>query len=657
MGVSEEQLKANVWTFFASALPNLPSEERTAHAWGLQFMEAHNTVREKMCGWAESREASNKRQYVEGYLAWYFCGRPSKTPVGVAQQSRPELCEFTVSDDCELGSADHKHQTPALVVDLKSQATLSFENTTACAAPPAKVARKAAWDVERAEEPLDVATRVWPRFLCAPQKRYTFEASDGASWRQWAEEVVEKDRILRLVNTKGGAQREILSASGVEIGDRLLNLQGSGKEWPGFESLGLKFLARGSYNVVFEHACAPVTQKLREILPKAVCANLALGNCVLRVPTSWETFDDSVSELANMAEAAGCGYGPLVAGAWVGQCHLQCRYKLFAVLQRGTADLSERLGYGSSDATPLSESPVALERLFWSLSKCVWQISANRCVFLDAKPGNFIDTFPRAMDSCVGTVRAIDMDASSFRRLSPAPESGSQGWRVVWLYNVLFVSVFLRSTIHNDTIFGLWWDRIKKAVAHTLQLLKRRDVLVEDEDYQRALAFANAARWTGGFYMERELPVPASGTDPEAVASAAVGFCTHYFHDSLFRMATNAIVRPMRKKRTSLPLEWYAKNWLPRMLPMVRFFEQHMSPTSANAPLLVEVMRDFCESTREELLCLVDPAKHGGWRAPNANRWPKALDVTALHCVDWHSSSAVRAALGFGPRLGVSVPI
>ena len=88
--MSEEQLKANVWTFFASALPNLPSEERTAHAWGLQFMEAHNTVREKMCGWAESREASNKRQYVEGYLAWYFCGRPSKTPVGVAQQSRPQ---------------------------------------------------------------------------------------------------------------------------------------------------------------------------------------------------------------------------------------------------------------------------------------------------------------------------------------------------------------------------------------------------------------------------------------------------------------------------------------------------------------------------------------------------------------------------------------
>ena len=659
VSVNDEQLRANVWTFFSSAVTSLPDKERTAHAWGLRFVQAYNSVRERMCGKAKRREDCDKRQYVEGYLAWYACGRPSKTPVGVAQQSRPELLEFTVSDGCELGSADPLHQTPALVVDLRSQAALAFERTDT-PPPPAKAPRKAACELERAEEPIDAGTRVGYRFLQAPQKRYTFEASDCDSWRQWAAEVVDQDKVLRLVNTRDGAQRETVNASGAGISDRLLVLQGpdrTGKEWPEFEQVGLKFLARGSFNVVFQHGRAPVASALGEILPRVVRDNLALGNCVLRMPMSWETLEDTVSELANMAEAAGCGYGPLIAGAWVCKCNVHFRYKLFAVLQRGNADLSERLGYGSSDATPLSASPVALERFFQSLHRCVWQISANRCVFLDAKPGNFIDTFPRAMDSCAGTVRAIDMDANSFRRLSPAPAPGSQGWRVVWLYNVLFVSVFLRATIQDDAIFWLWWGRIRKAVAHTLELLKRSDVLVEDEDYQRARAFVSAAKWTGGFYMERELPAAEHGTEPEAVASAAVGFCTHYFHDSLYRMATAAIVRPMRKKRPARPLEWYAKSWLPRMLPMARFFEQHMSPTAASAPLVVEVMRNFCESAREELLRLVDPTKHGGWRAPNAQKWPKALDPAELHAVDWNSDRAARAALGFGPRLGVSVPI
>ena len=641
--------KANVWTFFTASVTKLPDCERTAESWGRRFVEACNDVRSQMVGTTKRSSENDGQHFAEGYLAWFLSGRPANAPLGEASQSRPELCAYTQSKECSLGASDPKHQHPKSLTDLKRKAVRAFEATVA-SLPPKKLAKKTA-DVGITEEPLESASKVGNRFLVAPQKRFAFEPSDSQMWYEWAESVVQNDQILRLVSTKGGPRRETINASGNDVADKLIARQGKGKRWPEFERLGFLYLSNGSFNAVFKHECKATTTSLNNILPKLICANVALGNCVLRVPVGWDSFENVVTELANMAEAAGSGYGPLIAGAWVGSCSQG--HKLFAVLQRGNADWSQRLG--QCDVTPLRSAPVALERAFQSLSNCIWQISANRCVFFDAKPANLIDTFPVDMDTCNGAVKVIDMDSNSFRRLASASPPGSQGWRGVWLFNVLFVSVFLRAAL-PDAVYKVWWNKHKNAVSHTLELIKQSSLLRLDEDYQRSRRFLIAAKWTGGFYMKREMPPSQQGTDPEAVASTAVNFCTHYFHDAPYRMATDNIVKKMKRKLPADAMDYYETKWLTRMLPMCRFFEEHMSPSLSNAPLLVEVMKDFCAMSNQDLVCLVDPPKSTCWRAPNAY-WKRALAPSELHSVDWNSQPAVLEALGFSRRLGVSLPI
>jgi hypothetical protein len=126
---------------------------------------------------------------------------------------------------------------------------------------------------------------------------------------------------------------------------------------------------------------------------------------------------------------------------------------------------------------------IKAERSIWirylkSLRRCVWRYSANRCLPLDGKLGNFVDTFPDKMTGSrdEGRVNAIDMDGTYYRRVrrqtaeegtldNPASPNMAQGWKLVWLYNILFVSCNLRMILDSTTYFNLWWNDLKGPIS------------------------------------------------------------------------------------------------------------------------------------------------------------------------------------------------
>ena len=166
------------------------------------------------------------------------------------------------------------------------------------------------------------------------------------------------------------------------------------------------------------------------------------------------------------------------------------------------------------------------------------------CVHTDAKLSNFIDLYPLSVDETTKisstAVRVIDMDAGVFRHVNriARPEATQEGWRPVWLHNVLFVSCFLKAQLPDRAFMEYWWRPMAAAVAHTMGLLAREDAaLRQDTDFELARRFVYASKWAHGFHLGRQLPASPTGSDPQSVGRTAVLMAVYYFHDVWERTA------------------------------------------------------------------------------------------------------------------------
>ena len=599
---------------------------------------------------------------------------------------------------------------------------------------------------ERASPPM-ASARSLAQFLEVPRRRLTFEATDPEIVRRLVyDHVLTQDQVMRVVRRQGDGDTllppapEFLSTAwtGRQLAERLVRPHGmhelfkddpvagtnhhAAPKPPGFENLGLHFVGRGSYNSVWTRhpdepkedarkrlqemtVINPQTREPEPVMHKQLAHDLASGSTVMRIPAhdNWCTLEEVGEEMINMTEAALRTYGPLIAAMWVVKKHQQtaaagedARFKLFTIMQKGQMDVGVRLSMAQwlVGSQLIVEDKLARAYL-GSLRLCIWNFSADCCVHTDAKLSNFIDTCgpePLSSESKIGalSVRVIDMDAGVFRRLarvaSSANENGHQGWRAVWLHNILFVSCFLKSQLPEHVFMTFWWRPITVAVSHTMGLLLRDEKsLREDAEFKLASRFVYESRWAHGFHLGQSLPATPPGSAPEAIGRTAVLMAVYYFHDvweraawdkygvharayraavtALGKAAAQAGVRPddasletMRKeletarRRWAVARGWFDQKYRTQGPPQFRFFEERMELHDARqAPLLVAVMHEYAATSTSDLLArYVEGAAFRG-NGPARPTWPRVPTSAEHDGVDWDNPEQRRAAFGFVP--------
>lgn len=454
--------------------------------------------------------------------------------------------------------------------------------------------------------------------------------------------------------------------------------------WPlEFAALNLKLVDAGSYNSVWRFRPTSPTESppsefaLRSVLPPLIADALINGTHVLRIPKpdSWRTADDVASEMVNVFEAASGGYGPKVVAMWCGHRlevdvpadgNSEATFKLFMVLARGTMSVHQRLHKLQRDKTTTDKK---WSNYLFKLRACIWCVSANRCVHLDSKPANFVDTFGDDVGAS-GSVHVIDLDSSYYGRIGRLSSdevdkaegvttSTAMGWKPCWLYNMLVMSCNLRILLDERIYRDCWLRPIAKMVDYTMRCVTSGIAYQADAEYQRARTFlmGREGLWEGPFYMSIRMPEPLPGAKTAlSLAAISVQMAKYYFHDWWWQEANVRLVPAARrmmdahrecdnadqanaKKEGSVSpavrsdlqnrwnaqkveceqaWEWFNTDFRPRGLPMIRFFEDEMRQeldathfnSKGRATALVEVMYRFAIMTKRELFFYTDDAKN-----------------------------------------------
>lgn len=570
---------------------------------------------------------------------------------------------------------------------------------------------------------------VFLQFLKEPNDHYTFPASRLRSIEKTILTHLAKDSIFGVVKRDEKSTitefREIVfqPMEGVFVkGERLYNVLDnhfnldSVSSWASaFASLNLVLEGKGTYNSVWrlrrnEAGTGPASAtELSKFFPREVVDALKADSHVLRVPMpdEWESFDNVKQEMVNVCEAALHQFGPRIAAMWVGRRshpvdrfsgREEAQFKLFMVLERGR-DVHKRLHHLTR---------IKAERSIWmrylkSLRRCIWRYSANRCIPLDGKLGNFVDTFPDKMtgNSDEGRVNAIDMDGTYYRRVrrqsaeegtldNPASPNMAQGWKLVWLYNILFVSCNLRMILDSTTYFNLWWNDLKgpiSAVMIDARLLHGTPTASLDSEYMRARDFLVKCLWKGTFKWSRIPDDPPMEDTAEALAKTARDLVMHYFHDYPYKEAKRRLIDTaidVRKKRHELRqakaagatdaevrvresgieqsrthrnqqwASWYGGEFRTTFLPMIRMFTSRLVvPGDIGTPVpMVQVLWEYSKATDSDLYPFIEGRHAPGvingpkiqW--PRVRRWEECTEAW-LNDTEWEHEPTARAALGF----------
>jgi len=568
------------------------------------------------------------------------------------------------------------------------------------------------------------AADVGQAFLKTPEAHHTFRASNFAAIRREVAQHLSTDRVFRaslVVSLDDGGIRsqdyqlsngtwangEMLYSTlrdDYDIDSLFLGL-GPGADirnatsWPeSFHGLGLALVARGSYNSVWrlargENGANPSPpEALRAILPDDVVKGLVQDLYVLRIPNAnqWVNYTEVLLEMVNISEAALGRYGPNVAAMWVGReskpempgtGQTQGRFKLFAILERGT-DVHMRITQMTREQPRPSHA--IWTRYLNSLRRCVWRFSANRCLHLDGKLANFIDNFPAgvAVDDKNSTIKAIDLASDFYRRIERLTQAEStsttspnmaEGWKLAWLYNILFVTCSLRLVLPVDVYTQVWWPQISKAAKSILQeCVSERSLPNKDAEYLRARSFLMQCQWKGGFLMSATPKKPPDGDDPSALSATALGTVRHYFHDIWYNEAVKRLIEPARavrlansqngtspqdvthrealRQKRNQSWTWYNTVFRPRALPMIRFFSDKMEYEHEHRALpMIQVLCDYADASEEDLYPLTAGATHP--MKPNQIvRWPKArltFDERWLDTALWEDTRSAAREIGF----------
>jgi len=680
--------------------------------------------------------AEQRQVYKRGYVLWYLCGRPKpKLDPMHAEGQLTELVKYTATIDPanpQGSGADRFKNTLVDLNQLNSYASQAYDHHLKSAPTPSRPIEVKRVLPQPASERVVVQRQFVPQalvplarakvaevgvqFLETPESLYTFRASNLEVIRRQVAQHLSTDRVFRvspmLPDGAGGGNRpcDYKLANGIQANgemiystlrdrhgiDALFSMPSSdiyaASNWSvSFRELGLALVARGSYNSVWRLARGPngsdplVPDALRSLFPEHVIEGFVRDELVLRIPKQWASYNDVLSETVNVTEAALGRYGPNVAAMWVareskpemvGTGSTQGRFKLFAILERGT-DVATRI-------SQMTNQPHAVwQRYFRSLRLCIWRVSANRCFHFDGKLANLVDSFPSSgvtVDDKTSTIKAIDLASDFYRRIERlTPEEGTsatmatspemaQGWRLVWLYNILFVTCSLRLVLTTDVYLKVWWPSISKAVKSVLQeCVSGRSLPNHDAEYMRARSFLMQCKWSGGFLMAATPKKPPDGYDPSALSATALGMVRLYFHDHWYNDAMKRLVEPARRVRlasrndedatqlTTLRQErnqswaWYNVVFRPRALPMVRFFAGKMEEDAHRALPMVQVLYDYADAPEEDLYPLTAGSRHP-LRPMQIVSWPmarKVFDEKWLDSVSWEDSRVAAREIGF----------
>jgi hypothetical protein len=531
-------------------------------------------------------------------------------------------------------------------------------------------------------------------FLDQPEARHAFSTRPFGEIATAVNELLKVDSILRLVKsaddpTKGvpGALK-ISRSSGPELpllgNDLYTGLRDDYKindvydsegnimpveQWPpAFRALGLQLVDSGTYNTVWrfdtESNPPPDGSALKNALGDELASKLIKQTHVLRMPKprSQRTHEDVAAEIANVFEAHLGGYGPTVAAVWRGRFEAQvpgdgsadARYKLFMIVQRGTMSAMTRIDRLKRAEQQGNDVKNQWKQYLFALRACIWCFSANRCVHLDIKPGNFVDTYEDTVTSDLA-VKVIDLDGRYYdriERLRPEEvdaelgidEHSAMGWKPCWLFNILNISCHLLLILNHDVYMEHWWKPIQAAVDATMHMMLGQSVYVHDKEYLRARRFAmgDKALWTGYFFMRQPPPAPRPGAkSPDDLAEASVHMAKFYFHDSWWHEAKKRLLPAVQKLMQRLyeyehaklqgrdqaamttiendhnlekvecarVWDWYDTQYRPIGLPLLRFFETALKD-DVSAMRLIQVMYLYAQKTRMDLYPYTDGPEH-----------------------------------------------
>ena len=556
---------------------------------------------------------------------------------------------------------------PAASSGVKRPGSSSTSVPTTSARPrlaPAAPAQRAVATIEderrmaRSDFPVKDPKDVLQKFLESPEPRYIF--APPPSYRDAVRAILMSTRLLSVTRPTSGSlgpeekfPPPVLKALDRDEEDlrkfvkenNLLNLA-PGKSR--IDSLNMVYLNSGTYNSIWE------VDSNRGGLPPTVEKHLDFlqdpwekSRLVMRIPTNTATSKDREGwmdsyeveeEIVNMVDAAMNGIGPeIFAVGLVSKVvadpngferdAIKSVSKIVMFVEKATIDVHTRLtlpgartAFESSVATPEGPPRTLGQTYFREFLNVVWTYSALRALHLDAKLNNFLDSFPVVMNGSKeqGMLMVTDMDAKTFRRQVREVHSDSQSWRPLWLFNVLFVSCFLKQNIDEFLFDTYWWRQVSRPVEVLLKQIQDDDLYEKersDPAYDDAREFVMQCKWTGHFDVDSEVP-PQDHVerDSTSVANQAIKMAKFYFHDTfkdavrqqyIDRVQTQGSKRPdIKSPDASKARAWFDQIYRPRYLPMLRHFEKRLvdgASPGAEPPLLVSVMHEYCDLSHDDL--------------------------------------------------------
>jgi len=435
---------------------------------------------------------------------------------------------------------------------------------------------------------------------------------------------------------------------------------------------GLVPLAFGSFNSVWGLARdVKATPAFVDEDPRTIVFRIPLRDA-MRIACSEE---QAVDEVCNVLDAAYAGFGVPIHGACLvtrerdEPCHRAC-----AVMTRAEVSCDRRLGngrvlIGAKPVPPLHP----LRTYFESLNRAIWLMSLRRRLHLDTKLANFVDTF-RDLDDGTGGIFAIDLDSNTYKRIgSDSAESSAQGWRPVYLYNALLISVQLRMQLRSEEYDELWWKWMREPL-QTLLVQLQGGERAYDPEFQSVAAFVRNLKWAGPL-PERNLPdQPEFDDQNDLNAWLAEAYAGYYIYGAYSEYLApggdcclKARIQQARDRHKGAAFaeqrarhdvaEWYKTNYRLRFAPMLRFFSDRRCASRAEAPMVVEVLFEFANATWDELVkSFVDVAPTA--QMPRRKHWEplvsegmlaaRAAAVEDDDLPGWRALAS--AASGVGPQ-------
>ena len=323
------------------------------------------------------------------------------------------------------------------------------------------------------------------------------------------------------------------------------------------------------------------------------------------------TYDKIVEEVVNMVEAAQAGYGMQLYGAKIFSAPPDVRmgnskdfYYLVSFFREGR-DLFVRLKYSAFE----QQNP----HYFGQLHVAIFRYSKAGFIFVDAKLNNFIDTYARGQAG--GSVFAADLDAEFFRRLWPKKNISGHAWKILWAFNVLVVSTFMKIHVSEER-FLAFYKPVQNAVASVLEDMNMMDDT--DESSQLATSWVTLMRFKGHKEQLSGIrDVSGVPSTPTTLAALAVDFAVYYQIRMQVTQA-NEMVQNLSSgiqsgNLSDQHLQRLYQKFVDNELTASRFFEYNLN---GGNKLLTDVMIEYCNTPVANLRDEFITGQKNGFKRP-----------------------------------------